>query len=98
MVTLPKRRKESDNPYTLLIEDNKYFILFEDNKNILHKQSVTKEVFEIFNESELKDNNWFSSHYRHISCDDITEELFYKKIISHSCYEVYNLSSWCCII
>ncbi len=81
MVTLPKRRKESDNPYTLLIEDDKYFILFKDSRNILHKQSVSKEVFEIFNQSELKDNNMFSSNYRHISCDDITEELFYKKVM-----------------
>lgn len=81
MVSLPKRRKEIDNPYTLLIEDDKFYILFKDSRNILHKQSVSKEVFEIFNESELRENNSFSSNYRHISCDDITEELFYKKVL-----------------
>lgn len=83
MVSLPKRRKEKDNPYTLLIEDDQYYILFKDNKNILHKQSVSKEVFEIFNESELKENNMFSSNYRHISCDDITDELFYKRVLNN---------------
>ena len=59
MDKLPKRRKFKDNPYTLLIENNKYYILFKDNKNILHKECVNKEIFEVFDENERYENSRF---------------------------------------
>ncbi|MBQ9024429.1 MAG: sigma-70 family RNA polymerase sigma factor [Bacilli bacterium] len=74
MDKLPKRRKLNDNPYTLLIEDNKYYIIFKDNKNVLHKENVNKEVFDVFDESEKKDNSFlkeFSIHIEHSQLSDI---------------------------
>lgn len=59
MDKLPIRRKFKDNPYTLLIEDNNYYVLFRDNKNIFHKEKVSKEVFDLFDENERYENAYF---------------------------------------
>ena len=45
-----KRRKYRDNPYTLIIDNDKFYIEFDSNV-----VEVSKEVFDIYNESEIHD-------------------------------------------
>ena len=79
MDKLPKRRKFKDNPYSLLIEENKYFIIFKDNKNILHKERVNKDVFDVFDEYERYDNAKLKEYSIHLEHSKQTDISIYKR-------------------
>ncbi len=69
----PKRRKYKDNPYILITINNKYIIKFTDSKHIEQEIEVSKEVFDIFNDSELKDLSQLNEYDRHIEHNEILE-------------------------
>lgn len=73
----PKRRKNKDNPYTLLIEDNKYYVLFTDSKYILNKIEISQQVFNAFNQFELDDKKMMNEFDRHIEHYNLNEENIY---------------------
>ncbi len=49
------RRKSKDNPYTINVNNNIYFVTFKDGCNNLNEVEVSKEVYEVFDQNELKD-------------------------------------------
>lgn len=69
-----KCRKYRDNPYTLIIDNDKYYIEF-DNKIV----EVSKEVFDIYNESEINDVKELNEHTRHLDHFERTEESIFNK-------------------
>ena len=73
----PKRRKYKDNPYSLHTENGKFYIIFADSNSNDQKVKVTKEVFDCFNEYELKDiseMNEYDRHTEHSELSEITKE------------------------
>ena len=70
----PKRRRYRDNPYIIMTINNKYIIKFKDSKHIEQVIEVSKEVFDIFNESELKDLSQLNEYDRHIEHSEIFED------------------------
>lgn len=68
MATMPKRRKDKDNPYTLDYNDNEhiYTVSFMDSKNKIHNVEVSKKVFEAFDRFELEDISQLHKMDKHI--------------------------------
>ena len=77
----PKRYKEKDNPYVLesIEKEEKYYISFKSN-NVSHKVKVSKEIFNVFDESEKTDNNNISSRSKHIHKFELTDEELNEKM------------------
>lgn len=78
----PKRRKHKDNPYTLVYTINeKYIVVFKDGKNISHEVEVTEEVYNSFNDFELRDLSELNEYDNHIEHSKIYEETLYRRTI-----------------
>lgn len=80
----PKRFKEFDNPYTLesIEKEELYFIKFRDELGE-HIVSVTKEVFDVFDESEKYENNMMSKNSRHLHKYELSDEALSNKMINN---------------
>ena len=80
----PKRYKEIDNPYTLesIEKDELYFIKFKD-ENGEHLVTVTKEVFDVFDESEKQDNNMMVRNSRYIHKYELSDEALSNKMLNN---------------
>lgn len=79
----PKRRKDKDNPYTIIKVNNKYFISFKDNINVKRVIEVSKEVFNAFDKFELEDKSQMNKIERHIEQNEVFEESLFKKTQNH---------------
>ena len=77
----PKRFKDIDNPYTLesVEKEELYFIKFKDS-NGEHSVKVSKEVFNVFDESEKQENNMRVRNSRYIHKYELSEESLNNKI------------------
>lgn len=69
----PKRRKDKQNPYKIYEVDNQYYVEFREEDGHLCNLEVTREVFHIFDESELKDKSYLNEWDRHIEHSDVWE-------------------------
>ena len=80
----PKRFKEIDNPYTLesIEKDELYFIKFKD-ENGEHLVTVTKEVFDVFDESEKQYNNMMVRNSRYIHKYELSDEALSNKMLNN---------------
>ena len=80
----PKRFKEIDNPYTLesIEKEELYFIKFKD-ENGEHLVTVTKEVFDDFDESEKQDNNMMVRNSRYIHKYELSDEALSNKMLNN---------------
>ena len=80
----PKRFKEIDNPYTLesIEKEELYFIKFKDDKGE-HLVTVTKEVFDVFDESEKQDNNMMVRNSRYIHKYELSDEALSNKMLNN---------------
>ena len=81
----PKRRKDKYNPYTLMTYEDTYKVLFTDSLGRFHIIEVTPEIFNVFDEFELKDlsqMNEYDRHIEHLDFDDITYQRIDAKPIS----------------
>ena len=80
----PKRFKEFDNPYTLesIEKEELYFIKFRDELGE-HVVSVTKEVFDVFDESERYENNMMSKNSRHLHKYELSDEALSNRMINN---------------
>ena len=80
----PKRYKEIDNPYTLesIEKEELYFIKFKD-ENGEHLVTVTKEVFDVFDESEKQDNNMMVKNSRYIHKYELSDEALSNKMLNN---------------
>ena len=76
----PKRRKHKDNPYTLIYTLNeRYVVVFKDSKNVFHEVEVTEEVYNAFNDFELRDLPELNEYDNHIEHSKLYEETLYKR-------------------
>lgn len=84
MKSNPKRRKNKDNPYTIVFleNENKYFIRFENEENVAICIPIEKEIFEIFNEYELIELSQMNRYDRHIEHSELSEITLNKKMIN----------------
>lgn len=82
-----KRRKYRDNPYTLIIDNDKYYIEFDSNL-----VEVSKEVFDIYNESEIHDFKELNEYTRHLDHFERTDESIFNKSLKKS-KEVFDVVS-----
>ena len=80
----PKRYKEIDNPYTLesIEKEELYFIRFRDEKGE-HLVTVSKEVFDVFDESEKQDNNMMVRNSRYIHKYELNDEALNNKMLNN---------------
>ena len=80
----PKRYKEYDNPYTLesVEKEELYFIRFRDDKEE-HLVTVSKEVFDVFDESEKQDNNMMVRNSRYIHKYELSDEALSNKMLNN---------------
>lgn len=75
-----KRRKYKDNPYILINSGNKYIITFIDSSNQKQEVPINKNIYEVFNQSELHDLSELNEYDRHIEHFVLSDEsLFYKR-------------------
>lgn len=84
MDKMPKRRKDKDNPYTLLKEGNNYYVLFKDSANKENMVPISLEIFEIFNKFELEDISRLHKVNKYIERNLVYEETLLKKGILES--------------
>lgn len=77
----PKRRKYSDNPYSISKDENKnlYIISFKDSNRKVQKIEITKEIWEIFDEYERLDLSQMNEFDRHTEHSEIYEESMVKR-------------------
>ena len=90
----PKRFKEIDNPYTLesIEKGEVYFIKFRDEKGE-HLVTVTKEVFDVFDESEKEDNKMMVRNSRYIHKYELSDEALSNKMLNNQTSNVDKLIS-----
>ena len=71
----PKRRKDKDNPYTLLYDDinNTYFVMFKDGERKTQLTEVDKVVYEAMNRFELDDLSEMNEYDNHIEHSEVFE-------------------------
>lgn len=80
----PKRRKNKDNPYTILKDKNSYFISFKDVLGNIQKISITEELYQVFNEFELKELSQMNEFDRHIEHSKIYENNLEKRMLKEN--------------
>ena len=95
----PKRRKSSDNPYTLQIINNTYVVIFKDSKLEEQTVEVSEKVFNQMNEFQLDDLRELNEYDRHTEHSEVfdytlerksinkpssTDEIVEKKILSEN--------------
>ena len=80
----PNRFKEIDNPYILesVEKDKLYFIKFR-NEKVEHLVTVSKEVFDVFDESEKQDNNMMVRNSRYIHKYELSDEALSNKMLNN---------------
>ena len=67
----PKRRKSKDNHYTIYIIDNQYIVEFKDGTEILQRLNISKDIYDSFNEFELKDKSQMNEFDNHIERNEV---------------------------
>lgn len=80
----PKRFSEIDNPYTLesIEKEELYFIKFKDEIGE-HLVMVSKEVFDVFDESEKEDNKMMVRNSRYIHKYELSDEALSNKMLNN---------------
>ena len=75
MVTMPKRRKSKDNPYTLeyIEEKNIYKVSFKDNRGNLNVVEISVDVYKAMDKFELEDISQMHKFERHIEHSELYE-------------------------
>lgn len=79
----PKRRKNKDNPYTLLYDEknNTYFVIFKDGEKQTHIIEIEKVIYEAMNKFELDDLSAMNEYDNHIEHSEVFETTLNKRIL-----------------
>lgn len=79
----PKRRKNKDNPYTLLHDErnNTYFVMFKDGERRTQLIEVNKVVYEAMNRFELDDLSEMNEYDNHIEHSEVFEATLNRRIL-----------------
>lgn len=83
MVNRPKRRKDKENPYTLLYDEknNTYFVMFKDGERKMQIIKIEKSIYEAMNRFELDDLSIMNEYDNHIEHSEIFETALNKRIL-----------------
>lgn len=78
----PKRRKYRDNPYNINYNEsnNTYIVVFNFNSKE-EKVNISKEVYDVFNRSELIDIKQMNERDRHYDNNEMTDEFIYRNSV-----------------
>ena len=82
MENSPKRRKYRDNPYNINYNEsnNTYIVVFNFNSKE-EKVNISKEVYDVFNRSELTDIKQMNERDRHYDNNEMTDEFIYRNSV-----------------
>lgn len=83
MAERPKRRKYSDNPYTLNYceEKNIYIVTFKDGTGKINKIEVKEKIYKALDRFELDDIKEMNEYDRHIEHSEIYENNLTEKAL-----------------
>ena len=70
----PKRKRDSENPYTLSIENGIKYITFEDSHGHIQTMEISPALFALFDEFELDDISYMNVVSRHHEHSELTEQ------------------------
>ena len=71
----PNRKKDKYNPYKLTVENEEYYVSYCDGEGIHHRERISQEIYELFDQFELEDIshlNVVSRYYEHSELTDGT--------------------------
>lgn len=69
----PKRRKDKYNPYSIFELNGSYYIEFIDGEHKKHKFEISKKLYEMFDESELRDISYLHQWDKYIEHSELRE-------------------------
>ena len=69
----PKRRKDKYNPYSIYEVDKHYYIEFLDGQKINQRFEIGKELYEAFDEFELRDISYLHKWDKYIEHFEVWE-------------------------
>lgn len=75
----PKRRKDKYNPYSIFEVAGDYYIEFVDGQRKQHCIEISKELYEVFDRSELDDLKHLNIIDRHMEQSEIYDITLYKR-------------------
>lgn len=83
MINRPKRRKDKENPYTLLYDEknNTYFVVFKDGERKTQIIKIEKSIYEAMNKFELDDLSIMNEYDNHIEHSEIFETALNKRML-----------------
>ena len=83
MSNRPKRRKDKENPYTLLYDErnNTYFVMFKDGERNTQLIEIKKSIYEAMNRFELDDLSIMNEYDNHIEHSEVFETTLNKRIL-----------------
>ena len=70
----PSRRKDKDNPYTMIVKDGKFFVMFRNIDNESVTVEVGEDVYALFNTFELEDLALMNEFDRHAEHSELGEQ------------------------
>ena len=70
----PKRRRDKYNPYTICEKDGHYYIAFSDGQKMQHELEISRELYESFDEFELRDISYLHKWDKYEEHSELWEE------------------------
>lgn len=80
----PNRKKDKYNPYVLSIENEKYYITFSDGQGVRHKETISHELYQLFDCFELEDISQLNVVSRYYEHSELTEGTLDNRALIHS--------------
>lgn len=69
----PKRRRDKYNPYYICELEGHYYISFRDGQGVLHEFEIDRTLYEVFDDSELKDISYLHKWDKYIEHSEVWE-------------------------
>lgn len=69
----PKRRKDKYNPYSICERNGSYYIEFLDGEHQKHEFEISRELYEAFDEFELRDISYLHQWDKYIEHSELWE-------------------------
>lgn len=80
----PKRRRDKYNPYWICEKDGRYYISFKDEQGKEHSCEINRELYQVFDESELKDISYLHKWDKYIEHSELQESTLNKRAFYRS--------------
>lgn len=69
----PKRRRDKYNPYYICEREGHYYISFQDGQGALHEFEINRTLYEVFDDSELRDISYLHKWDKYIEHSEVWE-------------------------